>query len=474
MTSYKKYQLGGLALLIGGSLFFTVKTEREFINLVPTEGRENTLVLESDHTYVQQFATNKLTLARLGIHLRPLAGDLPDKPINIEIRRGDQLLATRAITPQFIDDEGASHVIFEPALVTAPGEKLSITVSMPDELSGTVGWQSRQLDETIDASSVQMLIDGQVQKAPGAYSAYSQSRPPLASQIGGLMVLGGLITILGWHKNHQAAAITTYAVAASYLFTAPIFVLGRQNLILFVVSLTALGSMYLLMRSNSISIISSLFAANTFAFTSWFALQLNSGRYWYGFFSLLPAVFLLARQRRLRPLLLPASAMIFAWIIISQSGGLHLEQPSAAVRDVFLDPNQSPSANPITPYATTWENFGSYVGIPVILAAVLGLASAKKYKTILTVGLLFGAISLQPDLASLLSLDGRITPSHLVIISTFALAFFAGQGLEKLRTFLGTNDRLIVFLTAAMVALSLLDIWHVAATVMEYSLSTLL
>ncbi len=155
----------------------------------------------------------------------------------------------------------------------------------------------------------------------------------------------------------------------------------------------------------------------------------------------------LLRRRQLEPL-----AALFGAHIIAFSSWLplhllasHLPKMVMSARDTFLDPNQ------VLPHHAA----GSYVGVFAILFAVVGIITkGRQYYAVILVGALAGLIGMLP----------RFSVPSLIIVTTITIAFFAAVGLQMFRRYLGENDRLVSILVYCIVLLSLLDLWHVAAT----------
>ncbi len=477
MMSYRLVAV--LVLLLGGSALLSVQTEREFINLQPTEGRANTQVLVSDGTYKQIFQVNRTSLARVGVHLRSLSRNLPDQPVTITVWRGKMLIARQEVSPQFIDNEGATQILLKPAPATQPGERLAVEVSVDKNLSGQIGWQLRRQDGSFDPWAAQLLINGQPQPDPGAYQAWHHSRPALAVQMGGLLILAALLlAVRSYWQVRPSWLIVIYAVAASLLYAAPAFLIKDYPVWLVAGAVAGLLGMYRLMRQTGAAILPALFAANIFSFTTWFALHLSAGRSVYILAAVLPLLMLVKLHRSSLVNGLGRIFLVFGLLgillLIGKAVGNWTDPAvlTANWRDVWLDPNQAPTANPIGTYSLTWHHFGSYIGLPALALSILGIAARGwRFKTVLIVGWLGALLALQPAIATAVS-SLPLMPAHFVIAATLALAFFAGWGLQTLQNFWGRTDRLVITMTSIIVILSLLDVWHVAATVLEFPIGS--
>ena len=70
-------------LTILGSLFLFTTTDREFINLQPTEGASHAIVLDSSKTYQQTFTATRPSISQLGLFLSPPPINTPSNNISI-------------------------------------------------------------------------------------------------------------------------------------------------------------------------------------------------------------------------------------------------------------------------------------------------------------------------------------------------------------------------------------------------------
>lgn len=464
-----------LLMIVGLSLLF-VKTDREYINLQPTEGVPHGVVLEAQHTYELTFIARRRTIARLGIFIRPAAPAIPDGQIQFTIRRGEQVLDAQKINTTAIDSAGATSLRFSPPLYTASGEVITLAIIVPPAVSGTVRLQTRQPDQTFDASNVSFSIDGQPQDAPLAYQVYHRYRPALAAQLGGLAILAALLIIL--------PSLPLYVLGVSALFVAPSLLLGQLPLLLFASAAVSLAGMIALLRQHGASLMPALLGGHALAFNSWFILHNADGRGQYIIAAALPLLFLLGRQRAAWP----AARKPYLWAALGLLVILAVTLPpwtpmtdlaadSAHPRDVFLDPNQTLAAQKVfsaTGEPLSWGHFGSYLGpINVGLAIIGFLWQARRRQSIALIGIIAALAALTP-LAGFARLLSPVPPQHLIIITTFMLAYFAAFGLAGLRKFLAPHphgsDKVVSVVVALLALLALLDLWHVAAGTMEYEL----
>lgn len=410
MTKLTRYLLAGLAGFTG-LVLFTVTTDREFINLTPSPAQFVTL--ETGHTYTQTFPATRSSISRVGVYLRPV-GSLPASAVALTITHSGTPVATQTIPTAAIDIEGTSQVRFDLPLVVDVGDQISLTLTVPDDLTGRVRALQRLPDNTFDPTYAVFTIDGDRESVPLAYQVYYLFRPPLAFQMGGLLILAALIVVF---RSHYSLPITHYsliiplAVVLSVLYALPALLLADFPIALMIVTTGVFFTTSLIAR-RQLPAAPTLLTAAIAAFAAYWPLRLAN----------------------------PWDVASFDFTV------------SASLRNIFLDPRQIPGANP--PLA--WEHFGSYVGITTAVLAVVGLTTQGKryWKTALA---LVGSLLLSRFLP-----DGIILP-------TLLLAFFAGAGADTLNRFLG-DDKLSQTLIALISLLILLDLFHVAAAPLEFGL----
>ena len=456
------------ALAGSGVCLLFIKTDREYINLAPTEGIDAGMVLEAGHLYEQTFIARRPTITRLGLFLRPTQTSIPLGDVAIEVRDKEKTLGQAALPLAFIDTEGAAQIRFSPPLTVTEQQAITIVISVPPPLSGAVRLQQRDLDDTFDATNVSFVRDGVTQDQPAAYQVYYRYRPLLAQQLAGLLLLGAGLLIL--------PNLLVYILGLGVIFVLPLNGLVGFNWILFAYTAVALAGMIVVLHKDRLSLLPALLGANIFAFSTWFPLHLQGGRASYALAAALPLLFVLtARHKELSPrrrLHLWGALALFATLILwlvplfppATPGPSGIAQP----RDVFLDPNQVAVA--VKVLGSTWDHFGSYVGVINAALAVLGISfHGWRRKEVLVLGGL-GALAAFSPLYRLPGLP--IPPQHLVIMVTFAIAYFAAAGLFILQRFLHASppgrDRVVTTVIALIVLIALLDLWQVAAATFEY------
>lgn len=441
-------------LLLAGAALLSTDTDREYINLQPSEGEPHGVVLESERTYAQTFIARRTTITRLGVFLRPAAPEDPDSELTLTIRHGESE-RIMPISTSLIDPEGSTFVRLQPPFRTAHGEPVTFALSVPPAASRTVRAQVRERDSTFDASNVVFTIDGAPQANPLAYQVYHRYQPSLAIQLGGLALLGASLVWL--------PLLPLYVLGASALFLAPALFLGERNMLLpYIFSAVALASLTALLREHGAGLVPALAGGHAFAFSTWFILHHTAGREPYALAAALPLLFLPKARRW-------AAVLLFFVVVVTLASWTAAPEKvfaTAHPRDVFLDPNQTIAAIKVTAadgQPLSWSHFGSYLGPINVGLAVIGLmAHARQRRSLLIVGLIGG-----------LAAFTTIARPHLVILLTFALAYFAGQGLQSLRQFLDPDphrsDKVVAGLTAALALLALLDVWQVSALSLEYN-----
>jgi hypothetical protein len=298
---------------------------------------------------------------------------------------------------------------------------------------------------------------------------YFHHRPQLARQLAGLALLGAALLLV--------PHLLVYILGLAAIFAVPGGGLAGFNWLLFAYAAVALAGMILLLHRGRVTLIPALAGAHAFAFSTWFPLHLQGGRPLYALAALLPLLYVLILGRRevstTRRRRLWSAALLFAAVIGYLAPVLpeisSVPQAIARPRDVFLDPNQAMAALKVGS-DITWDHFGSYVGLINMALAAIGLvAYGREQKGIAAAGLL-GILAAFTPLARLPGLP--FPPQHLVILATFAIAFFAGCGLSALQRFLEapphSRDRSVIVSIALVALIALLDVWQVASAAFEY------
>lgn len=409
----KRAGLTGLAGLAGltGLALFTVTTDREFINLTPSPAQFVTL--EAGHTYTQTFPATRTSISRVGVYLRPV-GDLPESNVQLAIARRGEVVATQTIPTAAIDIEGTSQVRFADPLPVAQGDTIAFTLTVPDNLTGRIRALQRLPDDTFNSAYAVFSIDRTPQAAPLAYQVYYSFRPPLAFQVGGLLIFTALFLAINVHSSLRIthyALLIPLSIILSILYALPALLLGdRPVTLMAATSLVFLGTA--LVARRRLPAAPALVTAAITAFTAYWPLRLATSWTWD------PAVL----------------------------------GTAASLRDIFLDPRQIPSSA----HTAAFEHFGSYIGTMAAILAAIGIMSEgrRRWKTVAAL------------LAALLV--SRLIPDAIIIV-TALLAFVAGAGLAWLSRFLG-DDKLSRVLIIIICLLILLDLFYVAAAPLEFGL----
>lgn len=476
MTGAPVYKIVcSVALLVMGLALLAVRVDREYINLQPAEGESASVVLTAGHTFQQSFPATRPNISRVSLFIRSAAVDLRADNIQITVATGDTV-EQRLLPTSLIDQEGATSVRFHPPLPTRTGQIVTITVSVPHTLDGMLRVQTRPLDNTFDPGTVTFSIDGKPQTSPLAYMVHFRSTPALAVQLGGLALLAALLIWL--------PSVSLYVLGVSALFLAPAFQLGSWPLVEFAFTAIALAGMTAYLRQVGLELTPALVGGHAFAFSTWYILHAQAGHSFYVIAAALPLIFMLAHQpltqpsRRQKQLLATISLLVL--LALTQIPGITFASAldaTASPRDIFLDPVQNAAAVKVlspSGQALAWSHFGSYLGpINSLLAAIGLIYVAKRHRAIVACGLIGALLALTPlhrPAAALLPIPSQ----HLIILTTLALAFCAGFGLSLLRRFLEPypHSRVIIvpLVTNLLALLALLDLWHVAAGVLEYPL----
>lgn len=464
-----------LCFVVSVPLWF-VTTNRDFINLQPSEGMANSVALKSDETYEQVFIATRSTITQIGLFIHPASAIVPSGNVVIRVLKDNALLAEEKIPSEFIDAEGASYANFTDPINVQRRSSLRIQISVPKELDGMLRLQQRIPDNTFDPTNVQFIHDGEILPQPLAYQVYYQYRPPLALQLAGLLTLAA--------QQILFPLPIIYILTMAFLFMLPSVLLGTFSVAILLHTVFALAGMILLLRTDRASWLSTLTGAHVFAFTTWLPLHALGGREYYAVVALLPLVVLLAQKGKLSLRMWSAVSLTlisFTVALLTFTDGKSRSSPtftSAHPRDVFVDPNQVPTSHKTFFYPSygvypkqieEWDHYGSYVGIMNIMLAAVGLAwRGFKNKGIVLVGVLGALIALTPHISITLQPILPLSPQHFVILTTFSLAFFTAWGIQALQTYFG-NNRITTVVIAAITVITLLDLWHVAATTLEFS-----
>ena len=412
MTKTSRFILALSAGLVGLALF-TVTTDREFINLTPTEGVASGISLESGHTYTQIFPSSRDTrISRVGLFLRPATAQMGKGHLSLTVEsEGAQV--TQEIATDFIDGQSATQIRLIPPVPTSGGAEVRITLRVPEDLSGHVRAQARQLDQTFNPTYAQFRIDNNPSSVPLAYQVYYAEHPPLALQVGGLLLLTGLLLILGQPlRTRRSLVIISIALPLVYflpeLFARSSEIPAFHLVVIQAVVFLAVASFLQRRQLHPAAVI---LGATLFTFTTWWALHF-------------------------------ATVWRWDWAVLGHSANL---------KDIFLNSNQVTAAK-----GGNWEHYGSYLGIIGVVLSFLGIAATLREKKYLP----YLALTLLSPFLAILFPDA-------IILTTFGLAFFAAHGLDSLRTFLGA-DKLVTALTYLIVILVLLDLYNIGTRVLEY------
>lgn len=485
----KQTTLTAIGMFLIGLILLNANTDREFINLAPTEGIPNGVVLDADTTYTQSFAATRTSISRVSLFLRPTTTNLPPSSATISLAVNGEERANQSIAAEFIDSSGASQVRFNPPIKVKEGDTINLSVSVPKELSGRLRAQLRLPDETFDNTYATFTIDQEDQEAPLAYQVYYKYRPPLSAQLAGLLITLAIILVLRNRiASHYIAAI--YIAGLTLVATAPAILLGHIPYITMVATALAATSMWIFTKHFNLSLVARVTTIHVFGLTTWFALHTLAGREKLIALSVLPLLILLISNKgdKKNTQLRIATVAIFLLLAILLPWQQPTISPSitASPRDVFLDPNQVPSSIKFDSDYTAlhipqrdpesieegggWDNFGSYTGIIATALAGLGiLTNTKRHWKMLTVGIIGLLIAATPAITPLINQASPLPAQYFIILTTFSIALFAGLGLQSLYNFIGSSkvSTIIVYTIATFI---LLDMLHVVGRTLEFGL----
>lgn len=303
----------GVALLVTGSLLLFVHADRQFASLPPTPGLPHVITLKNTMAYQQEFTVRQQNISRLGLYIKPLTTKQLSGVVTVQLLRGSTRIFEQQIPAVFAHPDSALDVRISPSIATVTGERLRVAVAISDDLSGKVGLQTRQQDESFNRDAV-FFIDGKPQDDPLAYEAYYSQYPALTLQLGSLLILAALWLLFGLSLSTSVGQIA-YASGIVIAANVPAFASAAAVYPLMCLQVVIVFGVLRSLRKTSLPLPAQLLAAHTLAFTSWW-----------------PLVFIAAR---------PAFSVSIA-----------------SLKDIFFDPHQ-------LGLTTT----GAYIGIPTLVAA---------------------------------------------------------------------------------------------------------
>ncbi len=464
MTPLSRRIIGGVAIIIGLGLFF-VRADRATISLLPTPGADNAVSLDASHRYVIEFHANRAAITRIGLYLTAASDAIPNKDITLTAySAAHELLGMSALPSRLIDNTRTSQWRFAAPLANNSGDTVRVELATAPELNGLLKMKTRLADGTFNDKDIALFIDGQPQ-GPIGYEVYTEYHPPLALQIGGLLLLAGIAVFIPRASSPTIREIqlVVIALALALLACLPAIVLGGIPFLLILTQTCALYGAYHWLRANSHSELASFKGAIVFSFTSWFALHIGADRAIYALAAGLPLLALLGHKTISKPTRLITRLLYIILFVsaIMQFGAAHFSLPTqtASLRDIFLDPNQTQYSIKTADPNLTWDNFGAYVGIiPLALVIIGTLRRRAPWLKIAGLLVTFGILASFPLAA------------HAAIIPVWLIAYLTASGTDRLHAFLGAHNRLIQWLLMAVGIIILLDLWQVLTPILEYPL----
>lgn len=410
--------VAGALFIIAGGLIFQVHADNEFIHLTPSEGAAFRVPIQSDKVFEQTFVVQGQELSKIGAFLLPIhtKAKTSSGVIHIEVLRGTEVKASGDVPVSRIDSDGASLVRLSPSLPTTKGESLTMRIMSSPDASGFIALQKRTFDESFPDRDISFAIDGLQQDYPIAYSVFERIWPPFTAQLGGLLMMAGVV-LLFWNIAVRAKTATTLVVLifVALLYAIPSFDTHRTFYFLTVILLCA---SWLLLRIAGRTILASLFGAFIFSCSTWLPLFLITGGTVDG--------------------ILP-------------------------IRDALIDPNQ----------ISVSHGAGGYVGIPGALFAVAGVC----IWITMIVQKRFTLAHLESVMAILFAVSifmtfapGPLQHSKAIILVVGCIAWFASLSLDRMQRFLGVRDMFVQTLMAIFLCIALLDLMHITARTFTYGL----
>jgi hypothetical protein len=468
-----------------------VNSERQFMNYEPQEGEASAVVLSADSTYTQTFTVARRSVSRIAIYLRPTSDSpLPNLPLLFTVSSPTEGLTTVNVPASFINRDGTTQIRFNPPLTTSFNDLLTLTITVPPDLSGRLRAQTINQDDNGPAPTVSFAINSQEYPSPLAFQVYYNYRPPLSYQLS-LVFIFLALWLMSRRPFFHSLVSTSYVLIGSVAYVSPAVQLNHIPWLLGAACAISLTGMLLLLRSHQLTPAAVFLGAHAYAFSTYFALHAQVGRSVLLVFSLLPFIFYFIRRQRKSP-----SRVFFLGGLLSLGVvviALALFQPAApfpahtaSLKDILLNPNQVPDADKLqAPYFALqiphdnsseiarsggWDNYGSYLGFINVCLAIIGLLFyAKRHIAITLVGLTGLIVATVPLVTTSLLTWLWFPPQYIIILLTFALSFFAALGLFRLQKFLGPYP-VTSFIVYSIMFFALFDLFNVIGKTLQFSL----
>lgn len=408
----------GVILILLGILIFPIHADQEFIHLTPSEGSSFLVPLTSDKVFDQTFQVQGQTISKLGTYFIPLSPLAKTSMglVRIALLQDGQEKAFGAIPVSLLDTEGASLIRVTPPVATKAGEDITMRITIAPEASRFVAMQQREFDESFPDRGISFTVNGVKQKLPLGYSVFETTWSPFVQQLGGLLVLTGLL-LLTWRIAMKMQLVTSLLllIGVAVLYAIPSF---SYSMIFLPLVVLLLISYWALLRVFGRSILASFFGACLFACSTWLPLALITG------------------------------------------GSAHDILP---LRDALIDPNQ----------ISVSHGAGGYIGIAGAIFAVIGIliwlsmVMRKRFtpshaETAMLVLLCMSMI--------ITFLPGPMQTSRGIIVVVFCLSWFASLAFDSIQRFIGTRDTVAQTLMVILFCISLLDLMHITSQTFAYGL----
>ncbi len=456
----RRLHIGLVVICVATAVFLLhYSVDREFINLSPTPGAAQVVPLKAGTAYELQLTARNGPITRLGFFLKPLQENLPVGLVTLVVKKNGVEVTRSSVATSFIDAQGFTQWRLEPPLQITKAEELHVALVLPDALSEKIGVQLRLVDDTFTARDAIFTIDGVTQPNPIAHQAYFAYRPAFASHLAGLLLLAAGAVLYPLSLKKYASPV--YALALALVAYTPVLRLGVSPVWpIFAVAASWWG-MFRLLRQRGVGVIPAGIGAHAASLTTYFALHLLVGQSNLAYLALLPLVFSFKKK----PVVYGVAAVLLLAAIIP---GLAADRlPVASLRDIWLDTNQAAQALKIPGSTEPWWHFGSYVGVLGALLGGLGLLTCGKREWRGLTLLVFSLLLIQVVGPRYSPTAGLFVPwAYLIIIPTYALAYFIGLGADAMRRYLGPSRPATVIL-ASIGLVSLLDLLYVLITTLE-------
>jgi hypothetical protein len=253
-----------VGVILFGASFFYIKTDSEFAKLTPTEESKYLVPMKTGASYDQDIVIHNKILSKIGIYFLPLHPlEHHTGIVTMSLLRGSAVLESAHIDSSYIDPTVPTEFALTHPIASAQDETLRIRVAVSDSISTDIALRNRTFDNDFSGEDVHFSIDGVAQQYPFAYTADERLHPALIKQVGGMIVISGLVLLF-------LPLLLTIAGLQG------LSAIGSQTSIIFYASivLIVLVVSWSLLRVVGRSKLAALFGACVIACSTWLPLML--------------------------------------------------------------------------------------------------------------------------------------------------------------------------------------------------------